>query len=376
MKNGSKLASSAGGFEPSLLRERPWSRRRRCARRCRPSAARSAACRVRRRPSSPPRRARRRSSATKTETGRRRLRHHRLHDRLRLFQLHSPSRIVETARQPCANPTGRRDGRRNRDRHARLRLHGQGALARVPGDRTAGHAAAAPARRGGGAERGSGRGHGGAVRLRALDDRLARPRLRSGDHPLRQRRPQLAPCRADDRRRRGGQARPLREAARPRRRRELRDLAARRGDGRQAPLRLQLPLRPRGAAGAGADRGRRARRDPALPRPLPAGLGRRPDASTPGASSRTRRDRARSATSARTSSTWRASSSARSRPSPASSTPSCPAGASTTRSRPPSSSRAARSGRSRRRGSRSAGATRSSGRSTARRRRSRSTWSG
>ena len=180
-----------------------------------------------------------------------------------------------------------------------------------------------------------------AVRLRALDDRLARPRRRSGDRPLRQRRPQLAPRRADDRRRRGGQARPLREAARPRRRRELRDLAARRGDRRQAPLRLQLPLRPRGAAGARADRGRRARRDPPLPRPLPAGLGRRPDASTPGASSRTRRARARSATSARTSSTSRASSSARSRPSPASSTRSSPAGASTTRSRPPSSSRAA-----------------------------------
>ena len=51
-----------------------------------------------------------------------------------------------------------------------------------------------------------------------------------------------------------------------------------------------------------------------------------PDASTPGASSRTRRAPARSATSARTSSTWRASSSARSRPSPASSTPSCRAG--------------------------------------------------
>ena len=47
----------------------------------------------------------------------------------------------------------------------------------------------------------------------------------------------------------------------------------------------------------------------------------------------------------------------------------------TTRSRRRSSSRTARSGRSRRRASRSAGATRSSGRSTARRARSRSTWS-
>ena len=49
---------------------------------------------------------------------------------------------------------------------------------------------------------------------------------------------------------------------------------------------------------------------------------------------------------------------------------------STTRSRRPSSSRTARSGRSSRRASRSAAATRSSGRSTARRARSPSTWSG
>ena len=41
---------------------------------------------------------------------------------------------------------------------------------------------------------------------------------------------------------------------------------------------LQLPLRAGRAAGAGDDRGGRARRDPALPRPLPPGLGRRPDA--------------------------------------------------------------------------------------------------
>ena len=215
-----------------------------------------------------------------------------------------------------------------------------------------------------------------AVRLRALDDRLARHRRRPRDRPVRQRRPQLAARRADDRRGRGRQARALREAARPRRGRELRDLAARRRHGRQAPVRLQLPLRAGGAARARADRGGRARRDPPLPRPLPPGLGRRPDASTRGASSPTRRARARSATSARTSSTSRASSSARSRRSRGSSARSCPAGRSTTRSRPPSSSRAARSGRSRRRGSRSAGATRSSGRSTARRARSRSTWSG
>ena len=70
----------------------------------------------------------------------------------------------------------------------------------------------------------------------------------------------------------------LREAARARRRRELRHLAAGRGDRRQAPLRVQLPLRPGCAPRPRDDRGRRARRDPPLPRPLPPGLGRRSDA--------------------------------------------------------------------------------------------------
>ena len=41
---------------------------------------------------------------------------------------------------------------------------------------------------------------------------------------------------------------------------------------------LQLPLRSGGAPGARADRSRRARRDPSLPRPVSAGLGRRRDA--------------------------------------------------------------------------------------------------
>ena len=49
------------------------------------------------------------------------------------------------------------------------------------------------------------------------------------DRAVRQRRPEQPARRADDRRGRGGQARRLREAARPRRRRELRDLAAGRG---------------------------------------------------------------------------------------------------------------------------------------------------
>ena len=47
----------------------------------------------------------------------------------------------------------------------------------------------------------------------------------------------------------------LREAARPRRRRGVRDLVARGGDRGQAPLRLQLPLRARGQARPRAHRG-------------------------------------------------------------------------------------------------------------------------
>ena len=269
-----------------------------------------------------------------------------------------------------------RMARRNRDRDARLRLHGQGALARVPGDRAAGLAAAAAARRDRGPERRGGRGDGSPLRLRALDDGLARPRLRPGDHPLRQRRPELAPRRADDRRRRGRQARALREAARARRGGELRDLAARRGDGRQAPLRLQLPLRAGGPACARADRGRRARRDPPLPRPLPAGLGRRPEPrhlALPARRGRLRRARRPRHARRRPGAVPRRRDRHRRRLRAHVPTR---AAASTTRSRPPSSSRAGRSARSRRPGSHSGGAMRSSGRSTARRARSRSTWSG
>ena len=214
-----------------------------------------------------------------------------------------------------------------------------------------------------------------ALRLRALDDRLAGARRRSRDRALRQPRAQLAARRADDRGGRGGQARRLREAARPRRRRELRDLAARRGDRRQAHVRLQLPLRPRRAPRAGADRGRRARRDPPLPRPLPPGLGRhrppRSGASTAAAAGSGalgdlathvvdlarylvgeiddgRRLRAHVRPRARGRRRRRGDGRVR---------------------------RTAPSARSRRRGSRSAAGTRSSGRSTARRARSRSTWS-
>ena len=185
-------------------------------------------------------------------------------------------------------------------------------------------------------------------------------RRRPGDRPLRQRRAEQPARRADDRRRRGRQARDLREAARPRRRRELRDLAARRRDRRQAHVRLQLPLRPGGAARARDDRGRRARRDPPLPRPLPAGLGRRPtldawrfdpDEAGSGAlgdlGAHVDRPRPLPRRRDRVGLGARADVPAR-------------AARSTTRSRPRSSSRAARSGRSRRRASPPGARTRSS----------------
>ena len=47
-----------------------------------------------------------------------------------------------------------------------------------------------------------------------------------------------------------------------------------RGDGREAHVRVQLPLRPGRAPRARADRRRRARGDPSLPGSLPPGLGR------------------------------------------------------------------------------------------------------
>ena len=198
----------------------------------------------------------------------------------------APSAVAFDAamQRSTSSLTGRQrrlGGRRHpgdRRRDARVRLHGQGALERVPKIAymtwppplvprlvaIAGRneeAVSAAAR---------------AVRLRALDDRLARCRLRPGDRPVRQRRAEQrsTPSRPSPPPRPASTC--LREAARPRRRRELRDLEGGRGDGREAPVRLQLPLRAGGAARAGDDRRRRARRDPPLPRPLPAGLGRRP----------------------------------------------------------------------------------------------------
>ena len=365
VKNGSKLASSPG-FALDLLRE--LARRARVASRRRVRLALRIQPRVGRR--SVHRRGRDQLAVLLRDEdgdGAGRLAHDRLDDRQRLLELHR-----DTLRD-C----GDANRERNRNRDARLRLHGQGPLERVPRAPIAWPPPLVPklvaiAGRNEEAVADVAR----PVRLRALDDRLARHRGRPGDRPVRQRRPEFAPRRADDRGGRGGQARALREAARPRRRRELRDLAARGGDRRQASLRLQLPLRAGGAARTGADRRGRARRDPALPRPLPPGLGRRPvprHVALPGR--RGRLGRARRPRHARH----------RPRPLPRrrdldglrarADVRAGPAGGRRARGRGRVRA-AARSGRSRRRGSPSAGATRSSGRSTARRDRSRSTWSG
>ena len=166
----------------------------------------------------------------------------------------------------------------DRRRHARLRVHGQGPLERVPQDPVHDVAAAAraEARRHRRPERRGGRGGGASATATSTrpttgatlvaDERIGL--FDNGGPNSLHAEPTIAAAR-------GGQARRLREAARARRGRELRDLAARRRDRRQAPVRVQLPLRPGRPARAGDDRRRRARRDPPLPRPLPPGLGRR-----------------------------------------------------------------------------------------------------
>ena len=175
---------------------------------------------------------------------------------------------------------------------------------------------------------------------------------------------------------RGGKARHLREAARARRAEESFEIWQRcRGRGRRPHVRVQLPLRAGRPPRPADARGRRARRDPSLPRPLPPGVGGdRP--TRRGGSTRPPPARARSAISVRTSSTSRATSSARSPGRGGRDRRSSRGATSTTRSRRRSPSTAARSGRSRRRASPQGARTRSAGRSTARKGRSRSTSSG
>ncbi len=118
----------------------------------------------------------------------------------------------------------------------------------------------------------SGAGGGRALRLRERGDRLARDRRRPAGRCLRQPLAEQPARRAVDRGRGGRQARRLREAARAQRRRGVRDVAARAGRRRRAHVRVQLPLRARDPPRARDARGGRARRDPPLPRLLPAGL--------------------------------------------------------------------------------------------------------
>ena len=132
------------------------------------------------------------------------------------------------------------------------------------------HAAARGDRR---PQRGGGLRGRAPLRVRRVQDGLEGADRRRPDPAVRQRGPEQPARGADDRGRRGGQARDLREAARPRRRRVLRDLAARAGRRRQAHVRVQLPLRAGRAARAPDHLLRRAGRPAALPRRVPAGVG-------------------------------------------------------------------------------------------------------
>ena len=153
-----------------------------------------------------------------------------------------------------------------------------------------------------------------ALRLGGGRHRLARAGGRRPRRAVRQRRPERAARRAVDRSRAGRQARPLREAARPRRRRVAPDVgeAATRA-GVHAHVRLQLPLRPRRPARPRDRRGRRHRRrsSTSAPRYLQS-WGWDADDGHLALRPRAGRAPARSAISARTSSTSRATSSARS----------------------------------------------------------------
>ena len=111
-----------------------------------------------------------------------------------------------------------------------------------------------------------------ALRLPQALHRLAEDAGRQGGPALRQRRAQRRPRRAVHRGRPGGQARLLREAAGAHRGRGQEDAGRGEEGRRQAPGRLQLPLRARRPPGLRADRERQAGADLPLPRGLPAGM--------------------------------------------------------------------------------------------------------
>ncbi len=189
------------------------------------------------------------------------------------------------------------------------------------------------------------------LRLGRGRHRLARAGRRRPRPALREHRAERAARLADDRRRARRQARALREAARARRRRVARDVARRGGCRRRPPVRLQLPLRAGDPPRARAGRERRCSATSSTSARATSSRGAGTRRPTSGASTAPRREPARSATSAPTSSTWRATWPARSRPSPRPCGRTSRAARSTTRSSPRSSSPTARSGRSRRRGS-------------------------
>ena len=153
VKNGSKLASSAGlRFRPS--RPAPGWRPRRCAQPCRPCAGRSAACREPRRPSSQRRRARRFHPPRTRRQGPSPRPPPSARSPVPALAATRPPEIRETPGRPYASSCDQR----HRHRHARLRLHGEGAFARVPEARAARSATPGPARGAGRTERRGRRG--------------------------------------------------------------------------------------------------------------------------------------------------------------------------------------------------------------------------
>ena len=163
----------------------------------------------------------------------------------------------------------------DRHRHARLRLHGQGAHERAKEDRLH-HLAAAvhpAARRDRRTERGGGRGGGASATATRSGRRLARTwsttrTSRSSTTAARTTlhfEPTIAAAKA-------GKhiicEKPLGRTADE----SFEIWKARRGDGRQAHVRLQLPLLPGDPARQADDRRGRARRDLPLPGPLPPGV--------------------------------------------------------------------------------------------------------